>query len=73
MNSLRRLQLDYVDVMFLHRYDYETPLEESIRAINWLIENGKVMYWGTSEWPAEHIKETYGECNRLGLIKPIAD
>ena len=73
MNSLRRLQLDYVDILFCHRPDPDTPLEETIRAFNWLIENGKVHYWATSEWSAENIKETFGECNRLGLIKPVAE
>eukprot|EP01015_Nassula_variabilis_P004588 TRINITY_DN131_c0_g2_i1.p1 TRINITY_DN131_c0_g2~~TRINITY_DN131_c0_g2_i1.p1 ORF type:complete len:364 (+),score=65.52 TRINITY_DN131_c0_g2_i1:121-1212(+) len=73
MDSLRRMQLDYADIIFCHRYDHITPLEETIRAFNWLIENGKLMYWGTSEWSAENLKEAIGESNRLGLIKPVAD
>lgn len=51
-NSLNRLGLDYVDVMFLHRYDHETPLLETIRTVNHLIDQGKAMYWGTSEFNA---------------------
>lgn len=49
-NSLDRLGLDYVDVMFCHRFDSETPLLETIRTINNLIDQGKVFYWGTSEF-----------------------
>ena len=72
-NSLKRLQLDYVDILFCHRFDHETPLEETIRAMNWVIEQGWAFYWGTSEWSAEQIKETYGICDRLGLIKPVVE
>ena len=72
-NSLRRLQLDYVDVIFAHRPDHETPIEETVRAINWLIENGKAFYWGTSEHSAAEIQEIHAVCDRLGLIKPIVE
>jgi len=48
--SLKRLQMDYVDVLYVARYDYETPLEETCRAMNTLVNQGKVLYWGTSEW-----------------------
>ena len=50
--SLKRLQLDYVDVIFAHRPDYDAPLEELVRAFSWLIDNGLAHYWGTSEWTA---------------------
>jgi aryl-alcohol dehydrogenase-like predicted oxidoreductase len=50
--SLSRLQLDYVDIIFAHRPDYKTPLEEQVRAFSWLIDNGLAHYWGTSEWTA---------------------
>lgn len=46
--SLERLQMDYVDVLFLHRPDYGTPIEETVRAVNTLIQQNKVFYWGTS-------------------------
>lgn len=46
--SLERLQMDYVDVMFLHRPDYGTPMEETVRAVNTLIQQNKIFYWGTS-------------------------
>jgi len=50
--SLKRLQLDYVDVIFAHSYDPETPMEETVRGFNSLIEDGKAFYWGTSNWTA---------------------
>ncbi len=51
--SLKRLQLDYVDVIFAHRYDDFTPLEEVCRAFSWVIDQGLAFYWGTSEWSSE--------------------
>ncbi len=71
--SLKRLQLEYVDVVFCSRPDEETPLEETVRAINWVIEQGWSLHWGTSEWPAEKIKEAYGICDKLGLNRPIVE
>ena len=71
--SLSRLQLDYVDVAFAHRYDHITPMEETCRAFNWLIEHGKCFYWATSEWNAAQVMEANRCCEKLGLIKPIAD
>ena len=55
--SLRRLQMDYVDILFCHRPDKDTPVEETVRAMNHLIDQGRVLYWGTSEWPAEQIRD----------------
>lgn len=72
-NSLKRLQLDYVDVVFCHRPDYETPLEETCRAMHWIIENNKAFYWGTSEWPADRIAKAIELCERLNLHKPIVE
>jgi len=72
-NSLKRLQLDYVDVVFCHRPDYETPLEETCRAMNWIIESNKAFYWGTSEWPADRISKAIEICERLNLHKPIVE
>jgi len=54
-NSLKRLQLDYVDVVFAHRPDVYTPIEEIVRGFNQLISNNKAFYWGTSEWTADQI------------------
>ncbi len=59
--------------MFCHRYDNYTPIEEVCRAMNRVIEDGKAYYWGTSEWQAAQIMEAHAICERLGLIKPIAD
>ena len=55
--SLERLQLPYVDIVYAHRPDRLTPMEETVRAFNWLIDNGKAFYWGTSEWSADEIAE----------------
>lgn len=71
--SLKRLQLDYVDVIFAHRYDQETPIEEVCRAFNWLIEHTKAFYWGTSEWTSQQIMEAIECCERHNLIKPIVE
>jgi aryl-alcohol dehydrogenase-like predicted oxidoreductase len=72
-NSLKRLQMDYVDVVYCHRPDYDTPLEETCRAMNWIIENGKAFYWGTSMWPADRITKAIEICERLNLHKPITE
>ena len=72
-NSLKRLQLDYVDIVFCHRYDMHTPLEETCRAMTWIIEHGYAFYWGTSEWTASQIMEAYGICDRLGLKRPVVE
>ena len=71
--SLKRLQLDYVDVVFAHRPDPITPIEEVCRAFNRVIEDGKAFYWGTSEWTPEQSVEAIMCCERLGLIKPIVE
>lgn len=68
--SLARLQLDYVDLIFCHRPDVHTPMEETVRAMNYLIDQGKALYWGTSEWSASQIMEAYGIARREHLIPP---
>lgn len=70
-NSLKRLQMSYVDVVFCHRPDYETPLEETVRAMSWLVDQGLAFYWGTSEWPADRITKAIGLCEKFNLHKPI--
>ena len=72
-DSLERLQLDYIDIVYAHRYDLNTPLEETCRAMNWLIKKGLCFYWGTSEWTACQIMEAIKICNRLKLEKPVVD
>ncbi|OWZ22142.1 Voltage-gated potassium channel subunit beta [Phytophthora megakarya] len=71
--SLRRLQLDYVDVVFCHRFDAFTPIEETVRAMNFVINQGWAFYWGTSEWLASDIREACEIADRLGLIRPIVE
>jgi aryl-alcohol dehydrogenase-like predicted oxidoreductase len=71
--SLGRLQLDYVDLVFAHRPDRNTPIEETVRAFNHIINTGKAFYWGTSEWNADEIAEAWRHADRLGLIGPLME
>ena len=71
--ALGRLQLDYVDLIFCHRADLHTPVEETVRAMNNLIDQGKAFYWGTSEWPAERILEAWHVARREHLIPPLME
>jgi voltage-dependent potassium channel beta subunit len=68
--ALQRLQTDYVDLVFAHRPDIHTPIEETVRAFNHVINQGKAFYWGTSEWSAEQIMEAYAVARREHLIPP---
>ncbi|KXS14043.1 Aldo/keto reductase [Gonapodya prolifera JEL478] len=68
--SLERLGTDYVDLIFAHRPDNETPIEETVRAFNYLIDHGLAFYWGTSEWSAQQITEAHRVADRLGLVGP---
>ncbi|ETL47049.1 hypothetical protein L916_03168 [Phytophthora nicotianae] len=71
--SLRRMELDYVDVLFCHRPDPHTPIEETVRAMNYVIEQGWAFYWGTSEWLPSDFIEACEIADRLGLIRPIVE
>ncbi|KAF1979304.1 putative voltage-gated protein [Bimuria novae-zelandiae CBS 107.79] len=71
--ALQRLQLSYVDLLYAHRPDRHTPMEEIVRAMNHLINTGKALYWGTSEWLASEIEEAWAAADRLGLIGPIVE
>ncbi len=71
--SLKRLQMDYVDLVFCHRPDIYTPIEETVWAMNLLIQQGKAFYWGTSEWSAAQIMEAYGVARREHLIPPVME
>ena len=71
--SLKHLQMDYVDVVFAHRPDPHTPMEETCRAFDWMIRNNKAFYWGTSMWSPAHLMEANECCERLGLIKPVVE
>lgn len=68
--ALRRLGTDYVDLLFCHRPDLYTPIEETVWAMNLLIQQGKALYWGTSEWSAEQIREAWHVARREHLIPP---
>jgi len=71
--ALRRFQLDYLDLFFCHRPDPETPIEETVWAMNDLIHQGKVLYWGTSEWSAQQIMEAFHVARREHLIPPTME
>ena len=71
--ALERLQVDYLDLYFCHRPDLETPIEETVRAMNDLIAQGKVLYWGTSEWSADQIAEAHGVARALSLAGPTME
>jgi len=68
--SLQRIGTDYLDIYFCHRYDEETPLEETVRAMDDLIHQGKILYWGTSEWSGTQIQAALDLCERYNLYKP---
>jgi len=68
--ALKRLQLDYLDLYFCHRPDPETPIEETVRAMHTLVMQGKICYWGTSEWSSGEIKEAYRLARKLNLTPP---
>ena len=72
-NSLKRLQMNYVDIVFSHKYDMNTPMEEVCRAMNFCIKNGMAFYWGTSDWTACQIEKAYKICEKLHLIPPIVE
>ena len=71
--SLRRLQTDYVDLYQCHRFDPSTPLLETARAMDDLVRRGLVLYWGTSQWPAQQLDEVVGLCRAQGLHAPISN
>jgi voltage-dependent potassium channel beta subunit len=71
--SLKRLELEYVDVIYCHRPEKYTPIEETVRAMNFIINQGWSFYWGTSEWSPADIQEARDIADRLGLIRPIVE
>jgi len=71
--SLKRLGLDYVDLYFCHRFDPDTPVEEVVFTMNKLINQGKILYWGTSEWRASQIAEAVGIARANNLIPPTME
>jgi voltage-dependent potassium channel beta subunit len=72
-HSLKRLKTDYIDLMQCHRFDAHTPLEETCRAYSDLIQQGKILYWGTSEWSAQNIEDAVMVCEKYNLHKPVSN
>ncbi len=71
--SLKRLQLDYVDLLYCHRPDPTTPIEETVWAMHDIIERGQALYWGTSEWSAADIRAAWDIADRRNLHKPVVE
>jgi voltage-dependent potassium channel beta subunit len=71
--SLKRLQVDYLDLFFCHRPDRNTPMEETVRAMSDLIQQGKILYWGTSEWSGQEIMEAYSVARQYNLVPPTME
>jgi len=71
--SLERMGLDFVDLLFCHRADPHTPIEETVWAMNDIVASGKARYWGTSEWKADEIREAWDIAERHHLRKPVME
>jgi voltage-dependent potassium channel beta subunit len=71
--ALKRLQVDYLDLYFCHRPDPKTPIEETARAMSDLVHQGKVLYWGTSEWSAQEITQAYAVAREFNLVPPTME
>ncbi|XP_077597803.1 voltage-gated potassium channel subunit beta-2-like isoform X1 [Stigmatopora nigra] len=71
--SLARLKLDYVDIVFAHRSDVHSPMEEVVRAMTFVIDRGMAMYWGTSRWNAMEIMEAYAIARQFNLVPPVCE
>ncbi len=71
--ALRRLRVDHLDLYYCHRPDPDTPILETARAMDILVRQGKVLYWGTSEWRAEQIEEAYAVAERYNLVPPTVE
>ena len=71
--TLNRLQTDYVDIYFMHRYDYSTPLKETIETLDQLIRDGKIRYWGTSAWTAAQLERAHAIAKEYGYHPPVVE
>lgn len=71
--ALRRLRVDYLDLYYCHRPDPNTPIEETVRAMDILIQQGKILYWGTSEWSSQEIMEAYSIARQYNLTPPTME
>lgn len=71
--ALKRLQVDYLDLYYCHRPDIDTPVEETVRAMHNLVLQGKIIYWGTSEWSAQQITQAHAVARAYGLTPPVME
>jgi voltage-dependent potassium channel beta subunit len=71
--ALQRLQVDYLDLYFCHRPDKQAPIEEVVVTMNYLMQQGKILYWGTSEWSAQEIMEAHAVAKSYGLQGPVME
>ena len=71
--SLKRFSMDYVDIVYCHRADPETPIEETARAMSDIVQSGRAIYWGVSEWSADEIRAAWNICDKYGWHKPITE
>ena len=71
--SLKRLDMDYVDIVYCHRADPETPIEETARAMQDIVQSGRAIYWGVSEWSADEIRAAWSICDKYGWHKPVTE
>lgn len=72
-NSLKYLKTDYIDLYQCHRFDPDSGLKEDCKAFNTLIEQGKILYWGTSEWTKEQLQSAVELCEKHNLHKPVSN
>ncbi len=71
--SLKRMEVDYLDIYYCHRYDPDTPVEEVVFTMNTFVHQGKILYWGTSEWEASQITHARGLARQFNLIPPVVE
>jgi aryl-alcohol dehydrogenase-like predicted oxidoreductase len=71
--TLERMEEDYLDIYFAHRYDPETPMEEIVEAFSDVVKSGRAHYWGTSEWSAAQIAEAHAFAKANGLVAPVVE
>jgi voltage-dependent potassium channel beta subunit len=71
--SLKRLDMEYVDIVYCHRADPETPIEETARAMSDIVQSGRAIYWGVSEWSADEIRAAWNVCDKYGWHKPVTE
>lgn len=71
--SLKRFGMDYVDIVYCHRADPNTPIEETARAMSDIVQSGRAIYWGVSEWSADEIRAAWNVCDKYGWHKPVTE